>query len=52
MIIAIWDWLFKRRVWKVIEKREIVTFKDNKAVGYRYVLQDQFGNIKSFEDWR
>jgi len=51
MIIAIWDWLFTRRVWKVVDKREVIRNADNTTVGYRYTMQDQFGNLKSFKDW-
>lgn len=51
MIIAIWDWLFTRRIWKIIEKTEMQRIRDNTTVGIQYTLQDQFGNLKTFKDW-
>jgi len=45
--------LFGPRVWKVIQQGELVGSKpwsnETCAVGQYYVLQDQFGNIKTAE---
>lgn len=47
MLIAIWDWLFTRRQWKVI--KTVSLLEDANSIipfGTLYILQDQFGNIK------
>lgn len=56
MIIRIWDYLFTRRVWKIIDERQVFEVDRNNWTGELtkrrvprgtlYVLQDQFGNIK------
>ena len=47
MLIKIWDFLFTRRVWVVIEKAKLFSSEtDDIPYGYLFVLQDQFGNIK------
>ncbi len=49
MLIAIWDWLFTRRRWTIIEKRVAngKTWDGREGIlGVVYTLQDQFGNIK------
>jgi hypothetical protein len=49
MIIKIWDFLFTRKVYTLIEKVNYYDNPNNKydhAQQITYVLQDQFGNIK------
>jgi hypothetical protein len=49
MIIAVWDYLFARRVWTIIKEEPLygITIEDKMGlVGYVYVLQDQFGNLR------
>lgn len=49
MITAIWDYLFTRRVWKIIKEQPLLgeTWEGVQGnVGTVYYLQDQFGNMK------
>lgn len=48
MLTWIWDALFTRRVWVVLEKRDFkINYKDHTDGGVIYVLRDQWGNIKT-----
>ena len=49
MIIKIWDLLFTRRRWTVIQ--ECALTNKGTRIGTRYVLQDQFGNLKQRDIW-
>jgi hypothetical protein len=52
MLIAIWDFLFTRRKWIIVETYPLFgeTYEGTKGcIGNVYVLQDQFGNIKKKE---
>lgn len=47
MLIAIWDWLFTRRQWKIIKEVGVKETEASKIDCCRIlILQDQFGNIK------
>lgn len=49
MLIAIWDWLFTRRQWTIIDREDLYgkTWDSTEGkTGVVYTLQDQFGNIK------
>lgn len=49
MIVAIWDFLFTRRIWTIIERENYIGEAQDGTtarIGYIYILQDQFGNIK------
>ena len=45
MIRWLWDLLFTRSVWKIIETKNLVEPDAKIPFGIRYVLQDQWGNI-------
>jgi hypothetical protein len=50
MIIAIWDWLFTRRVWTTIKEFDVYPQSGgDRPTSHVYVLRDQFGNIKQKE---
>lgn len=48
MLIAIWDFFFTRKQWKIIKETNLTITDHGKVIGkgMRYILQDQFGNIK------
>lgn len=46
MLRHIWDFLFTRKSWKVIEQHPMTYENTGLRIGTIYVLQDQFGNIK------
>ena len=47
MLRWLWDLLFTRSQWKIIDERNLVRrTSDDIPHGTRYVLQDQWGNIK------
>ena len=48
MIRWLWDLLFTRSVWKIIETKNLVDTDTDAKIpfGIRYVLQDQWGDIK------
>ena len=51
MIRWLWDLLFTRSHWKIIDQRNLVDDGKEIPVGIRYVLQDQWGNIKQKDVW-
>lgn len=48
MLIAIWDWLFTRRIWTETERLDVFTTRrgGNYKTGLWIILKDQFGNVK------
>ena len=47
MLRWLWDLLFTRSQWRIIAKHDIYDPKNrDMACGTRYVLQDQWGNIR------
>jgi len=44
MLRWLWDLLFTRSQWTII--REVCLTEDNQTVGTRFILQNQWGNIK------
>lgn len=49
MIIKIWDWLFTRKTWAI--EKEVSLENKGVRIGTRYVLRDQFGNLKQKDVW-
>jgi len=47
MLRWLWDLLFTRRRWTIIEKCDLYHKGNEMPHGVRYTLQDQWGNIKS-----
>lgn len=45
MIIKIWDWLFTRKTWTILDKEFLIDSKGIK-IGWAITVYDQFGNIK------
>lgn len=46
MLRWLWDLLFTRSQWKIIDKRDLIARNADIPHGSRYVLQNQWGNIK------
>ena len=46
MIKWLWDLLFTRSQWKIISQHNLIASDAKLPHGTRYVLQDQWGNIK------
>lgn len=47
MLRWLWDLLFTCSQWTIIGKETVASDDPNFIMGYRYTLQDQWGNIKT-----
>lgn len=45
MLTEIWDFLFTRKNWTIIDKEYLLNSEGDR-IGHAIVLQDQFGNVK------
>jgi len=49
VLTRIWDWLFTRKIWAI--EKEVALVDKGVRIGTRYVLKDQFGNLKQKDVW-
>ena len=47
MLRWLYDLLFTRSEWKIINRETVADDNPNYILGYKYTLQDQWGNIKT-----
>lgn len=51
MLRWLYDLLFTRSVWTIIQKETVIDEDPRYIRGYKYTLQDQWGNIKTIKTY-